>query len=102
MRPELTTTEDGVTYRDLNGNGRMDPYEDPRLPVAERVEDLLGRLSIEEKVGLMFQTVIEPGPDGSLLEEPGAISKSATTTVVRAAVPLAEMFGYATDLRLHR
>ena len=84
VRPELTTTEDGVTYRDLNGNGRMDPYEDPRLPVAERVEDLLGRLSIEEKVGLMFQTVIEPGPDGSLLEEPGAISKSATTTVVLA------------------
>ncbi|MEO7448018.1 MAG: glycoside hydrolase family 3 N-terminal domain-containing protein [Humibacillus sp.] len=82
MRPELATTEDGVTYRDLNGNGRMDPYEDPRLPVAERVEDLLGRLSIGEKVGLMLQTVIEAGSDGSLLEQPGAISKSATSAVV--------------------
>ena len=30
----------------------------------------------------MFQTVIEAGADGSLLEEPGAISKSSTRTVV--------------------
>ena len=38
------TSPDGVRYRDLNGNGVMDPYEDPRLPVAERVADLVGRL----------------------------------------------------------
>ncbi|WP_323095827.1 glycoside hydrolase family 3 protein [Intrasporangium sp. YIM S08009] len=82
MRPETSTTDDGVTYRDLNGNGRMDPYEDPRLPVGERVEDLLGRLSLEEKVGLMFQTVIEAGTDGSVLETPGNISKSPTSEVV--------------------
>ncbi|MBW8730006.1 MAG: glycoside hydrolase family 3 C-terminal domain-containing protein [Terrabacter sp.] len=82
MRPELSTSEDGVAYRDLNGNGRMDPYEDPRLTVEERVEDLLGRLSLEEKVGLMFQTVIEAGPDGTVLERPGTISKSPTSTVV--------------------
>ncbi|MBC9822882.1 glycoside hydrolase family 3 C-terminal domain-containing protein [Terrabacter sp. MAHUQ-38] len=60
----------------------MDPYEDPRLPVDERVEDLLGRLSLEEKVGLMFQTVIEAGADGSVLEMPGKISKSPTSDVV--------------------
>jgi beta-glucosidase len=82
VRPELSTTDDGVEYRDLNGNGRMDPYEDPRLDVESRVEDLLGRLSLEEKVGLMFQTVIEAGADGSLLEHPGNISKSPTSTVV--------------------
>lgn len=82
MQPETSTTDDGVTYRDLNGNGRMDPYEDPRLPVDERVEDLLGRLSLEEKVGLMFQTVIEAGADGSVLETPGSISKSPTSEVV--------------------
>jgi beta-glucosidase len=82
VRPETKTTDDGVSYRDLNGNGRMDPYEDPRLDVAARVEDLLARLSLEEKAGLMFQTVIEAGADGSVLEHPGAISKSATSEVV--------------------
>lgn len=43
--------------RDLNGNGVMDPYEDPGLVPEERTVDLLGRLSLEEKVGLTFQTV---------------------------------------------
>ena len=61
----------------------MDPFEDPRLTVEERVETLLGRLSLEEKVGLLFHTVIEAGEDGSVLERPGRISKSPTSVVVR-------------------
>ncbi|MCC4249997.1 glycoside hydrolase family 3 protein [Microbacterium testaceum] len=76
------TASDGTRFRDLNGNGVMDPYEDPRRSVDERTEDLLERLSLEEKCGLMFQTVIEVGDDGELLEAPGRISKSPTTTVV--------------------
>lgn len=82
MHPVRKTSPEGVDYRDLNGNDRMDPFEDPRLPVDERVADLLPRLSLQEKVGLMFQTVIEAGADGTVLESPGAISKSATTDVV--------------------
>src|SRR5690606_1296860 len=80
--PRLAEAADGTRYRDLNGNGVMDPYEDPRLSAEERTEDLLARLSLEEKAGLLFHTVIETGPDGTLLETPGAISKSPTTTVV--------------------
>ena len=72
-----------TSYRDLNGNGRMDPFENPGLSAEERTDDLLSRLSVEEKVGLLFHTVIEVGPDGTVLEEPGAISKSPTTEVVR-------------------
>src|SRR5690348_11375563 len=82
MKPDLRVDVNGIPFRDLNGNGRMDPYEDPRRPVAERVDDLLARLSLEEKAGLMFQTVIEAGQGGTLLEAPGQISKSPTTTVV--------------------
>lgn len=83
MSATFSTAPDGTRYRDLNGNGVMDPYEDPRLSPEERTEDLLGRLSLEEKCGLMFQTVIEVGEDGALLEHPGRISKSPTTSVVR-------------------
>jgi len=75
-------TGDGVRYRDLNGNGQMDPYEDPRLDVEARVEDLLSRLTLEEKAGLMFHTVIEAGADGTVIESAGAISKSPTSVVV--------------------
>ncbi|WP_392544669.1 glycoside hydrolase family 3 protein [Oryzobacter telluris] len=82
MEPVRLTSPEGVEFRDLNGNGVMDPYEDPRLAPEARVEDLLARLSLEEKVGLMFQTVIEAGADGSVLEQPGAISKSPTSAVV--------------------
>ena len=41
-----------------------------------------GRLSLEEKVGLMFHTVIEAGADGTVIESAGAISKSPTSVVV--------------------
>ncbi|MGO1977830.1 glycoside hydrolase family 3 protein [Brachybacterium tyrofermentans] len=80
--PHLSSAPDGTRFRDLNRNGVMDPFEDPRLSPEERTEDLLARLSLEEKVGLMFHTVIETGEDGTLLETPGAISKSPTSTVV--------------------
>src|SRR6476661_259612 len=82
MHPVRKTSPEGVEYRDLNGNDRMDPFEDPRLTVEERVADLLPRLSLEEKVGLMFQTVIEAGADGTVKEAPGDISKSGTSDVV--------------------
>jgi beta-glucosidase-like glycosyl hydrolase len=83
MRPVRLTSADAVEYRDLNHNGRMDPFEDPRLPAEERVESLLGELPLEAKAGLMFHTVIEAGEDGAVLERPGRISKSPTSVVVR-------------------
>ncbi|MEO7268369.1 MAG: glycoside hydrolase family 3 N-terminal domain-containing protein [Knoellia sp.] len=82
MKPVTHTASDGTTYRDLNGNGVMDPFEDPRLDVDTRVEDVLARMSLPEKVGLMFHTVIEAGEDGRVLESPGRISKSGTREVV--------------------
>lgn len=32
-----------------------EPYRDPRLPIAERVRDLVGRMTLAEKVGQMLQ-----------------------------------------------
>lgn len=37
------------------------PYQDPSLTVEQRVEDLLARLPLEEKVALLFHTIVGPG-----------------------------------------
>lgn len=38
----------GYAFRDLNKNGRLDVYEDPRRPVEARVEELLRQMTLEE------------------------------------------------------
>lgn len=44
----------GRTFKDLNDNGRLDRYEDWRLPVEDRVSDLVSQMTLEEKAGLML------------------------------------------------
>ncbi|WP_406830358.1 glycoside hydrolase family 3 N-terminal domain-containing protein [Pedococcus sp. KACC 23699] len=43
------------------------PYLDPARPVAERVADLLGRMTVEEKVGQMMQLDARAGLEGHVL-----------------------------------
>ncbi|SLJ87021.1 glycoside hydrolase family 3 protein [Novosphingobium mathurense] len=40
-------------WRDLNHNGKMDPYEDPSANTDDRVEDLLSQMTVEEKVAAL-------------------------------------------------
>ena len=47
-------TKDGLKFKDLNKNGKLDAYEDWRLPVDVRAKDLAQRLSIEQIAGLML------------------------------------------------
>jgi len=45
----------------------VDPtYRDASLPIEERVENLLGQMTLEEKAGLFFQTMITMSQDGEL------------------------------------
>lgn len=63
-------TEDGFQYRDLNKNGKLDVYEDSRRTIDERTDDLLAQMTLEEKAGCMFITMIGMGKKGNLLEKP--------------------------------
>ena len=56
-------TEDNISFRDLNNNGKLDIYEDSRQPVDARVENLLSQMTLEEKVGQMFHPPIMIKPD---------------------------------------
>ena len=58
-----TLTEDGFYFRDLNKNGKLDTYEDRREPVEARVNDLVSQMSLEEKAGAMYITMIGISPD---------------------------------------
>lgn len=45
----------------------VDPtFRDASLPIAERVENLLGQMNLEEKAGLFFHTMVTIGADGEL------------------------------------
>ena len=44
---------DGKYYRDSNGNGELDDFENWELSVDKRVEDLVSRMTIDEKLGLL-------------------------------------------------
>jgi beta-glucosidase len=50
-------------WLDLNKNGLMDVYEDPAQPTGARVEDLLMRMTREERIGQLWQQQMKPGTD---------------------------------------
>lgn len=59
------------------------PYKNAKLPIDERVEDLLNRMTLAEKAGQMFHNMIMMGPGGSLLTEPnGAFGIPAVETLI--------------------
>jgi beta-glucosidase len=73
-RKAQVLTVDGLRFRDLNKNAKLDPYEDWRLPVEQRVADLLSKLTLEEKAGLMIHSSLSgfTGPNGEVLGLPAA------------------------------
>ncbi|MEO0731811.1 MAG: glycoside hydrolase family 3 N-terminal domain-containing protein, partial [Bacteroidota bacterium] len=62
--------ENGHSFRDLNKNGRLDPYEDSRVPVEDRIEDLLGQMTVAEKAGSMLLHFAVMGTDGDVPARP--------------------------------
>lgn len=55
-------SEDGLNFKDLNKNGKLDPYEDWRLTVDERAANLASQMSVEEIAGLMLYSIHQSVP----------------------------------------
>ena len=55
---------DGLQFKDLNGNGSLDVYEDWRADVDDRVWDLINQMNIEEKTGLFYHVNTCGDPTG--------------------------------------
>ncbi len=58
------------------------PYRNASLPLEQRVADLLSRMTLEEKAGLMFQDMVAPGPGGELAGANPAFGAGSTRDAV--------------------
>jgi len=72
-------------YRDLNHNGTRDPYENSALPVSARIDDLLGRMTLEEKVALMLHGTLA-AENGQRIGVGSAYDKPAAQALLERGV----------------
>ncbi|MDN3595160.1 glycoside hydrolase family 3 protein [Zunongwangia endophytica] len=54
------------SFKDLNQNGKLDAYEDWRLPVEERAKDLASKMTVEQIAGLMLYSQHQSIPSGEV------------------------------------
>lgn len=66
----------GHQFKDANASGALEPYEDWRLPVDARVADLVGRMTLDEKAGMMLIDTLNA--------EPGGLAPAAAVNLVQA------------------
>ena len=76
---------DGLQFKDSNGDGVLNPYEDWRLRELCRARDLVGRMTVAQKVGLMGETssIGSGTADGTI---PQNVQDTITTGNVRQAL----------------
>jgi beta-glucosidase len=58
----------GLRFKDLNKNKTLDPYEDWRLPVDKRIDDLVKQMTLPEKVGVMLINTMNADFGGKVSE----------------------------------
>ncbi len=87
--PELTV--DGYTFRDLNKNGKLDIYEDNRAGLEERVNDLMGQMTLEEKAGTMFVSMIGMTKEGAPFDKPKLTRNPFDLMIALMAPPASEL-----------
>src|SRR5690606_19012714 len=84
--PYIEQVDDGVNIingsRDLNKNGTIEPYEDWRNPISVRLDDLMSRMTTEEKINQLF---FSPESLDGLNEKAGYVFSYGTTNFMTDA-----------------
>ncbi|SFH79827.1 glycoside hydrolase family 3 N-terminal domain-containing protein [Halpernia frigidisoli] len=83
----------GLKFSDLNRNGKLDKFEDYRLPIEDRIKDILSKMTDDEKASLLIgsgipgfstgATAFDPSQDKSKV--PGAAG--GTNPIKRLGIP---------------
>ena len=63
-RAKSVLTVDGSQFKDSNGDGKLDAYEDWRLPAGQRADDLVSKMTLDEKAGMMLIDTLNAGLQG--------------------------------------
>ncbi|WP_310379078.1 glycoside hydrolase family 3 C-terminal domain-containing protein [Flavobacterium sp.] len=100
-------TLNGFTFQDLNNNGKLDIYEDYRLPISSRIQDLLKQLTNEEKASLLIgigmpgfnTTTFTFNPGADLGKVPGAAG--GTFEIKRLGIPTVVVSDGPAGLRIN-
>ena len=101
IQPSIEARKAGIInegkyqFKDLNRNGTLDAYEDWRLPVEERIKNLISLMTLEEKVGLMFHPNFAVTADGVIKYDMTEEEKQAALQPQTTA-SLGQMKSYAT------
>ena len=99
---------DGLQFKDLNGNGKLDVYEDWRQDIDARVKDLYGQMTLEERAGLFYHVNTCGDPtgvdfaDSRYMFAPGEIvnESAAEGSGGNAAFPAKSMWYYINVLNI--
>jgi beta-glucosidase len=65
-RVKALLAADGQRFKDASGDGQLQPYEDWRLDAEARARDLVARMTLDEKAGMMLIDSLNPGFGGGV------------------------------------
>ncbi|MEH7419129.1 glycoside hydrolase family 3 N-terminal domain-containing protein [Neobacillus drentensis] len=100
-RAKETLTVNGKVFKDLNSNGKLDDYENWELSVEKRVADLISKMTLEEKAGLMiipeFQEI-----EGAKMEQPNNLIDQHARYFVYRQSPSADVIAIHNNILQER
>ena len=83
FRVKGTLTVNGKQFKDLNGNGKLDPYENWQLSDDERVQNLVSQMTLEEKAGMLLIPEFPKFKDGKLVRPNKMLSQNTRYFIFR-------------------
>ncbi|MFN4096034.1 MAG: hypothetical protein ACK4GG_04645, partial [Sphingomonas sp.] len=87
-RSKPILTVGGQRFKDLNASGTLDRYEDWRIAPELRARDLVARMTLAEKAGMMLIATHNPDCDGSVTADGRALieKEEMSRFILRATV----------------